>query len=89
MGKISPTQTFKNVVQRARDPLPQSKLATTFRKPFSLSLQVELCELMTKLHRDHRVNLSQELEPLIKRRMVKLARQINETAPRGRGLPCK
>lgn len=61
-----------------RTPLPHSNLPTSFRKSFSLSLQVELCDLLTRLHGEHGVNLSAELEPLIKRKAARIARKINE-----------
>lgn len=73
--KITPIETFRNAIRRA--PLP-SVLRTCFRKPFSLSLQVELCELLTRLHRDCGINLSQEFEPLIRRRAKKLAKAFNK-----------
>lgn len=75
MKKITPIETFRNAISRA--PL-LSVLPTSFRKPFSLSLQVELCELLTRLHRDYGINLSQEFEPLIRRRAKKLAKAFNK-----------
>jgi hypothetical protein len=52
-------------------------LPTTFRTTYSVSMAVELAELVRAMHNEHSLNVPRELEPLIKRWALKRARQIN------------
>lgn len=75
MKKITPTETFRNALRRA--PLFE-KLPTAFRVSHGISMQVELSNLLTRLHGEHGINISKEVEPLIKRWAAKTARKLNE-----------
>ena len=54
------------------------KLPTSFRVPYSVSVDVSVRDLLTTLHREHGVNVSKEIEPLIKKWAARTARRINE-----------
>lgn len=82
MKRITPIETFMNA---ARAPLPCPALATAFRKTVSISVSVELAELLSGLSQ-RGVNVSRGLEIPIKKWAAKTAREINKTAPKRRGL---
>lgn len=81
MKRITPTQVFRNRIA----PLPRSgQIRTAFRDTYSFSLPVELIDLLKQLNK--RVNLSREMEIPIRKAAVKIARKLNEKAPKVRGL---
>lgn len=62
-----------SILAETKKPLP-----TTFRVAYSVSLPVELADLLGTLKRDHKINVSRELEGPIKARALAIARQINK-----------
>lgn len=79
MPRATPTQTFRNRVARAkRIEVDFRKLPTSFRVPYSVSVDVSVRDLLTTLHRDFGINVSKEVEPLIKKWAARTARKINE-----------
>jgi post-segregation antitoxin (ccd killing protein) len=77
--RISPTQSLLNSVVRNRKiVVDYRKLPTSFRVPYSVSLDVSVRDLLTTLHREFKINVSREIEPLIKKWAARTARKINE-----------
>ena len=54
------------------------KLPTSFRVPYSVSVDASVADLLKTLHQDFGVNVSKEIEPLIKKWAARTARKINE-----------
>lgn len=76
MKKTTPIETFRNAIHRT--PLSAGKLPTAFRVQHSFSIDVKLSESLTIMHREHGINISEQVEPLIKRWAAKTARKLNE-----------
>lgn len=77
MKRITPTQVFQNGAKRHGPTLPcLDRLPTSFRGTYTVSLPVELIDLLKQLNK--RVNLSRELEIPIRKAAVKIARKLNE-----------
>lgn len=79
MKATTPTQTFKNgAVRHGKVVVDYRKLPTSFRVPYSVSLDVSVRDLLTTLHKEYGVNVSKEVEPLIKKWAARTARKLNE-----------
>lgn len=79
MKPTTPTQTFQNSAKRnGKVVVDYRKLPTSFRVPYSVSLDVSVRDLLTTLHNDFGVNVSKEVEPLIKKWAARTARKLNE-----------
>lgn len=76
LEKIQRDMKIVELVRGAKRPLP-----TTFRKSYSVSLPVELCELLSRLRSEYNVNVSAGLEEPIKRWAVKTACGLNKKSP--------
>lgn len=66
------------LVNDTRRPLP-----TTFKQALCVSVSIELLDLARTLKSEHNVRISEELEPVIRNRLIKLAHQINKKMRNG------
>lgn len=86
MARTTPVETMKRAaIKHGGAPLLQPEIRTGFRDTYSLSLPNDLIDLLKQLNK--RVNLSRELEKPIRKAAARIARNINENRPKGRGLP--
>lgn len=54
------------------------RLPTSFRVPYSVSMDSSVVDLLRKLANEYEINVSREIEPLIKKWAARTARKINE-----------
>lgn len=78
LAKFQQKMKIVRLVKETRRPLP-----TTFKQALCVSVSVELLHLARTLKSEHNVRISEELEPVIRNRLIKLAHQINKKMRNG------
>lgn len=73
LEKIQQDMKIVRLVKESRRPLP-----TTFRKSHSFTMPVELCELLSLLRTEYNINVSAEMEPVIKKKALKIVRSLHQ-----------
>lgn len=82
MNKITPIETFRNatkgcrIIELVKD--ARRPLVTSFKRSYSVSLPVELADLLSELRSKHNINVSAELLEPIKARAIKIALSLNK-----------
>lgn len=78
LAKFQQKMKIVRLVKESRRPLP-----TTFKQALCVSVSIELLSLARTLKSEHNVRISEELEPVIRNRLIKLAHQINKKMRNG------
>jgi hypothetical protein len=73
--KIQRDMKIVELVKGAKRPLP-----TSFRKSHSFTMPVELCELLSRLRTEYNINVSAEMEPVIKKKAMKIVRSLHQNS---------
>lgn len=73
VDKIQHDKKIVELVRGTKRPLP-----TTFRKSHSFTMPIELCELLSLLRSEYNVNVSAEMEPVIKKKALKIVRSLHQ-----------
>lgn len=88
LEKIQHDMKIVELVKGAKRPL-----VTSFKRSYSVSLPVELADLLSSLRSEYNINVSAELLEPIKARAIKIALALNkkreenqQNGPKARGL---
>lgn len=73
LEKIQRDMKIVELVKGTKQPL-----YSTFRKSHSFTMPIELCELLSLMRSEYNVNVSAEMEPVIKRKALQIVRRLRQ-----------